>query len=69
MKTQLSLSLRIIVKKRDEEIKALPEGTERKTAEAEFKKYRHDFAAWKIWNKQALEKLKAKSDRYEQESM
>lgn len=56
-------------KKRDEEIKAMPEGTERKTAEAEFKKYRHDFAAWKIWNKQALEKLKAKSDRYEQEGM
>ena len=53
----------------EQRIKAMPKGDVRKEAERELKSYKDNHLFYKIWNKQALEKLKAKSDRYEQESM
>lgn len=50
-------------------IKAMPKGDARKTAEKELKDYKDNLRLWKKWNREALEKLKAKSDKYEQENI
>lgn len=54
-------------KQRANEIKAMSMGDDRKAAEKELKEYKDNFACWKIWNETALAKLKAKSDKYDQE--
>lgn len=56
-------------KQREMEIRAMPKDEERKTAEKELKEYKDNFACWKIWNKRALDKLKTKSDKYDQENL
>ena len=52
----------------EKKIKAMPKGDERKAAEKELNEYKNNFRCWKIWNKRALAKLKAKSDKYDQEN-
>ena len=49
-------------------IKAMPKGDARKAAEKELKDYKDSLRLWKKWNREALEKLKAKSDSYEQKN-
>lgn len=53
----------------EKRIKEMPKGEERKSAEKSFKSYKKNGQFWKVWNKRALDKLKAKSDKYEQENM
>ena len=53
----------------EKKIKAMPKGDERKAAEKELNEYKNNFRCWKIWNKRALAKLKAKSDKYDQENL
>lgn len=55
-------------KQREQEIKAMPKGDERKFAAKELKEYRDSVKYRKIWNERALAKLKAKSDRYDSEN-
>lgn len=56
-------------KQRKKEIKAMPEGDERNAAEKELKEYKDNVTFWESWNKKALSRLKAKSDKYDQENL
>lgn len=56
-------------KQRKKEIKAMPKGDKRNAAEKELKEYKDNVTFWEYWNKKALSRLKAKSDKYDQENL